>query len=402
MRPTFSFEHLIAPCEPSTFLSRYWETQPLHLPRHDAGYYSALFSSAELELVLQHAKPQALDVRVVKEQVELASAKYIHADGSLNMNQLYKAYGEGHTVVVNSLQRFVPKLARLSRQLQELMNFAVEFNVYLTPAHAHGLHPHYDTHDVFVLQIEGEKTWDLYGSAQACPLLGSFQPVIPVSDLPALQETLVLQAGDVLYLPRGHIHDAHTTDAHSMHITIGVYPTQWLDVLTTALTQLSLQDVRFRQAVPVGYLNHDGIRRDMAERLQTLVAAFATQVSSEAVYEALTDQLIRKSTPLADDQFTSIHEASQHLKLHTSVVKRPHMRCRVTVSNTHARIHFPGNTILASLEYHEALVFVAHATTAFEVDALSKHLDGGRKLMLVQRLIRGGLLQLAPIPHATP
>ena len=64
-------------------------------------------------------------------------------------------------------------------------------------------------------------------------------------------------------------------------------------------------------------LNHDGIRRDMAERLHTLVAAFAAQVSSEAVYEALTDQLIRKSTPLADDQFTSIHEASQYLTLHT-------------------------------------------------------------------------------------
>lgn len=390
----FSFDRIIAPCDPATFLSIYWETQPLHLVRMDPWYYSALFSSAELESVLQYARPQPPDLRVVLDQVELSAAKYVNADGSLNMNQLYKAYGEGNTLVVNSLQRFVPKLALLCRQLQELMNFSVEFNVYLTPANAHGLHPHYDTHDVFVLQIEGKKSWSLYGSAQQCPLLGTFQPVIPVSVLPPLERVVELTAGDLLYLPRGHIHDASTSDAHSMHITIGVYPTQWVDVLSSALTNLALKDVRFRKALPVGYLNDGSSRHYVDQQLKALIKVFAENASAELVHEVLADQLIRKSSPLADGHFANMDAAAKTLGLKSRLVKRANMRCRVTAVDNDVRIQFPGNTIKAGAEYKEALLFVARAKQAFEVDALPNSLDPGRKINLAQRLIRGGLLHM--------
>jgi ribosomal protein L16 Arg81 hydroxylase len=390
----FSFDRIIAPCDPATFLSQYWEAKPLHLARKDAEYYSALFSSVELEAVLQYVRPQPPDLRVVLEQVELPASKYVNADGSLNMNQLYKAYGEGHTMVVNSLQRFVPKLALLCRQLQELTNFPVEFNVYLTPASAHGLHPHYDTHDVFVLQIEGKKTWSLYGSAQECPLLGTFQPVIPVAILPTLERVVELEAGDLLYLPRGHIHDAETSNEHSMHITIGIYPTQWVDLLSTALTNLSLKDVRFRKAVPFGYLNDDSARPQMDLQLQQLIEAFADSSAVELLYESQTDQLIRKALPLADGHFASIDAASKTLNLKSRMLKRPNMRCRVTEEGNEVRIHFPGNTIKAGVDYRDAFLFVATSDAAFEVNALPDSLDPGRKIILVQRLIRGGLLQL--------
>lgn len=390
----FSFDRIIAPCDPATFLGQYWETRPLHLARKDALYYSTLFSSTELESLLQYVRPQPPDLRVVLEQVELPASKYANADGSLNMNQLYKAYGEGHTLVINSLQRFVPKLALLWRQLQELTNFAVEFNVYLTPANAHGLHPHYDTHDVFVLQIEGKKTWSLYGSAEECPLLGTFQPVIPVSVLPPLEQTVELQAGDLLYLPRGHIHDAATTDEHSMHITIGIYPTQWLDLLTTALTNLSLKDVRFRKAVPFGYLNDGSARRPMDQQLQQLIQTFANSDATELLYESQTDQLIRSAMPLADGHLASMNAASKTLNLKSRLVKRANMRCRVTAAGDEIRIHFPGNTIKAGVEYRDALLFVAGSNEPFEVNALPDNLDPGRKFILAQRLIRGGLLQM--------
>lgn len=391
----FSFDRIIAPCDPATFLGNYWEVQPLHLARRDVGYYSALFSSDELESVLQYARPKPPDLRVVREQVELPASLYANADGSLNMNQLYKAYGEGHTLVVNSLQRFVPKLASLCQQLQELTNFSVEFNVYLTPANAHGLHPHYDTHDVFVLQIEGKKTWSLYGSAQECPLLGTFQPVIPVSVLPPLERTVELEAGDLLYLPRGHIHDAAATDAHSMHITIGIYPTQWVDLLTTALTNLSLKDVRFRKALPIGYLNDGSARRQMDQQLQQLLQAFANSAATELLYESQTDQLIRNALPVADGHLASMNAANKFLTLQSRLVKRANMRCRVTAIDNEIRIQFPGNTIKAGVDYRDALLFVAGSSEPFEVNALPDSLDPGRKIILAQRLIRGGLLRMA-------
>jgi hypothetical protein len=70
------------------------------------------------------------------------------------------------------------------------------------------------------------------------------------------------------------------------------------------------------------------------------------------------------------------------------------MRCRVTSLGKDVRIQFPGNTIKAGVEYTEAFLFVAGAEEDFEVSSLPDSLDPGRKVIVAQRLIRGGLLQL--------
>lgn len=391
----FSFDRLMHPFDPGRFLAEHWENEPLLIARDDSRYYASLFSAAELESILQYARPGPHDVRVVRDQVELAPDRYRHLDGGINMNQLYKAYGEGNTVVINGLQRFAPRLARLGLELQDLLNFAVEFNAYLTPSRSQGLHPHFDTHDVFVLQIEGTKTWHLYGAAEHCPLLATFQPVIPVATLPEPSRVVELSAGDLLYVPRGHVHDALTTSKHSLHITIGIYPTQWLDLLVTALTNLSLTDLRFRRALPVGYLNHPSRRDEVATGMHELIKVFADKASSDLVFDVLTDQLIRKTTPVADEQFASVETAVAAISAGTRLVKRDHMRCRVYASGETASIHFPGNTIKASHEYREALLWVAATTSVFTVGELPDSLDPGRKIMLAQRLVRGGLLRLA-------
>lgn len=391
----FSFDRLMHPFDPGRFLAEHWECEPLLIARGDREHYASLFSAAELESILQYARPGPHDVRVVRDQVELAPDRYRHLDGGINMNQLYKAYGEGNTVVINGLQRFAPRLARLGLELQDLLNFTVEFNAYLTPSRSQGLHPHFDTHDVFVLQVEGTKTWHLYGPAERCPLLATFQPVIPVATLPAPARVVELSAGDLLYVPRGHVHDALTTGEHSLHITIGIYPTQWLDLLVTALTNLSLTDLRFRRALPVGYLNHPSRRAEVDAHMHELIKVFADKASSALVFDVLTDQLIRKTTPVADAQFASIESVVAAISAGTRLVKRDHMRCRVYQSGETASIHFPGNTIKASREYRDALLWVAGAVGVFEVRELPDSLDPGRKIMLAQRLVRGGLLRVA-------
>lgn len=391
----FSFDRLMHPFDPGRFLAEHWENEPLLIARQDSHYYASLFSASALESILQYARPGPQDVRVVRDQIELAPDRYRHLDGRINMNQLYKAYGEGNTLVINGLQRFAPRLARLGLELQALLNFAVEFNAYLTPSRSQGLHPHFDTHDVFVLQVEGSKTWHLYGAAERCPLLASFQPVIPVANLPAPAQVVELSAGDLLYVPRGHVHDALTSGEHSLHITIGIYPTQWLDLLVTALTNLSLTDLRFRRALPVGYLNHPSRRAEVDAGMHALIKVFADQASSALACDVLADQLIRKTTPVADDQFASIESAMAALSASTRLIKRDHMRCRVYESGETVSIHFPGNTIKASREYRDALLWVAGAAGMFEVGELPDSLDPGRKIILAQRLVRGGLLRVA-------
>ena len=46
----------------------------------------------------------------------------------------------------------------------------VQANAYATPAGAQGFAVHHDTHDVFVLQVAGEKRWLVYEPALELPL----------------------------------------------------------------------------------------------------------------------------------------------------------------------------------------------------------------------------------------
>ena len=94
---------------------------------------------------------------------------------------------------------------------------------------------HYDTHDVFSLQVAGEKRWLVYEPAWELPLkhqrykaetMG--EPGEPVLDV-------TLQAGDTLYLPRGWLHEAKTSETDSLHLTVGVNVYTWMDAFRAAL-----------------------------------------------------------------------------------------------------------------------------------------------------------------------
>ena len=155
----FDFAKLVNPIELDTFFQEYWESKPLHLSM---------------------SYPE---IRVVANQQELLPAKYAKAENSLNLNQLYKAYYEDHTIVINGLNKFWHPLAVFCSDLQNFLHHTAVANMYLSPPNSKGLHPHYDTHDVFVLQVEGAKNWEVYAPIQATPLVNSFQPVIPEQQL---------------------------------------------------------------------------------------------------------------------------------------------------------------------------------------------------------------------------
>ena len=87
------------------------------------------------------------------------------------------------------------------------LGFRASVNLYHTPSDAQAFALHYDWNDVFVLQLEGSKTWRV------------FDPVIelPRSDETRLPELAVraedgrelrMEAGDLLYIPRGWPHMA--------------------------------------------------------------------------------------------------------------------------------------------------------------------------------------------------
>lgn len=105
----------------------------------------------------------------------------------------------------------------------------VQVNLYLTPPNAQAFEPHFDWMDGFILQIHGNKHWDVFDTAVMQPRPDMrFKP--STSDMQALGEPLAelhLTAGDVLYIPAGYVHAAQTKQVQgspgsSLHLTFGM------------------------------------------------------------------------------------------------------------------------------------------------------------------------------------
>ncbi|WP_405009233.1 JmjC domain-containing protein [Kitasatospora sp. NBC_01539] len=159
-----------------------------------------------------------------------------------------------HTLVLNGLHLSWPPLRDAVRRLAAELGHPVTANVYLTPPQSTGYGPHWDTHHVFLAQAEGAKTWRLHPPIVTDPLSRHRWTAVgftteQLDRVHDRAESVVLRAGQVLFIPRGWVHFGHTTAEHSLHVTFGVQllTRHWL--LQQLLDQ-AVEDPAVRAALP--------------------------------------------------------------------------------------------------------------------------------------------------------
>jgi hypothetical protein len=130
----------------------------------------------------------------------------------------------------------------------------VHGSCFITPPSAQGFTSHYDTYSFFALQLFGTKKWNLYGRTMLPPIREDRDVDEPGPSGPPTQQ-LMLKAGDFLYVPRGLYHDAETSQDPSIHLTLGFFAPNWIDVIRSALAELHSDEALRRAAF--GKNDHD-------------------------------------------------------------------------------------------------------------------------------------------------
>jgi ribosomal protein L16 Arg81 hydroxylase len=390
-----NFSDLIQPISIEDFEANYWEKQFLHIARDSSDFFSSLFSIEDLDKVLEYNRPQGSSLKVVKSNQPMNPSVYENQDGSLNLNQLYVAYADGYSILVNGIQRYWNPVKILLENIRKQISHNVSANLYLTPENEKAFSPHYDSHDVFAIQISGKKHWILYDDTRfKTPLLNSYQPTFQREQLTNATE-ITMCAGDVLYMPRGVPHEAYTTDKSSVHITIGIQSIQWIDFITKSLLSLSQKHIELRKALPVGFLNFDhntllstDVELDFANILQQV---FRKENIASSL-NILEEEFRMKEQPKADGHFSSVDKLN-HIHLGSQISKREGLTSKVTNNASGARILFQGNTIKGPSKIVDTLEFISNQENVFLVEDIP-FLNDDNKLKLAKRLIRGGLLKV--------
>ncbi|MDQ3824139.1 MAG: cupin domain-containing protein, partial [Actinomycetota bacterium] len=245
----------VGPHPADEFLDRYWETAPLLVQRREPRRFEDLLSEADVERIVCSGGLRYPAFRLVRAGERLETRDYTvdvpwRPTGftrTADVDRVLAEFEAGATIVLQGLHLHWPPLATFCRDLEAVLGHPVQANAYYTPRGSQGLAVHHDTHDVFVLQTAGEKRWLVYEPVLELPLRDQrYSPDLGAPGEPVLDETL--SAGDTLYLPRGWLHEALTSETDSLHVTVGVNVVTALDAVRAALEECA-GDVEFRRSV---------------------------------------------------------------------------------------------------------------------------------------------------------
>ncbi len=226
-----------------TFQDQIWGRRPQIWRQR--GPFSDLLSVESVEHLLGTAMRRPA-FRLVRDGTTLPSSDVTRSirlggsvvDDAADLASVVALAAGGATIVLQGLHHLWPPLQRFADELGEATSHRVQANAYLSPPGATGLRHHADTHEVLVLQVEGEKVWRVDGLGE-----------------------LTLRAGDVLYLPAGTGHSAASQQQHSLHITIGLLARSYRQVLQ----RLVDDQEELRRPLPLGFARPGRIEELSAE-----------------------------------------------------------------------------------------------------------------------------------------
>jgi hypothetical protein len=272
-------------------------------------------------------------------------------------------------------------LAVFCRQLEEAIGLPVQANSYFTPRGSQGFGVHHDTHDVLVLQVAGEKRWLLYEPLLELPLKHQ-RYSRSLGDEGEASDEVVLRAGDTLYLPRGWLHQAETSDTDSLHLTIGINAYTWLDAAKAALAPLEHEpDLRH------------GVGADGDETADGVAERLRAQLAPEAVERRRRRRFLDTRRPIREDALSQLR-ALERLDIETPVERRTTVIADLEEDADGVGLVFEGKELRFPEHARGEVLACFEAEGPFRPSELPGSLDEAGRLVLVRRLVREGFLRV--------
>ncbi len=214
-----SLGYLLTPYSVEKFLTEDWTRKAVWIPAETPTKLQHLFSWKHLNYLLNFHQIKYPDLRFSLDGKTLPEAQ---------PERWCDLLQQGATMIVNGVHQRVPELAAFAAEINREIGYRTQINLYCSPTELKGFDCHFDTHEVLILQIEGQKEWFVFPETIAYPTSQDrSSDRVPPDTPPYLQCTL--DPGDVLYIPRGHWHYAiacgnsdREAYSPSLHLTLGI------------------------------------------------------------------------------------------------------------------------------------------------------------------------------------
>ena len=393
----YDFNDLISPLSKEEFLQEYWEKKPLVLTSRGVKGYKPILSLEEIESLISNYAPSPEKIpwiRFVKNKNELSIEDYLikldwgyHPASIVDAEKVLNGYSNGNTIILNFLDRRWEPIRRLSEMLTDVLGYPAGANAYLTPPRAQGFPAHYDMQDVFILQLEGKKLWKLYENYFPFPIKGLTETK-PVEPGPLLCE-VNLCPGDLLYIPRGWVHEALTGETYSLHLTAGIYPLTWGNLFSELLNEMP----EFRRSIPKKVLHSKGEEIPWLDYLKELQRGCEETANWEKALDRIKQKMFAKRVKpfhfglAAEINLEKMNEETLFKKKEgvAPVIQTEELETTIAI----------GEKVISGPAYMEPVLEAMMAKSSFSAKTLPDALSLSGKMNLIRLLVRARFLEVA-------
>lgn len=215
------------------FLRRHWQKKPLFIP--------AAFPQPESLLSPDECAGLALEDEVESRLVfeKRGRRRWVLERGPFDETTLRKLPRAGWSLLVQGLERLLPEFASVLPMFSFIPAWRLDDLMVSLAPDGGSVGPHLDRYDVFLIQLRGERRWEISDR----PLADDFMPDVDLRILRDFKPTTthIARPGDILYLPPrfGHHGVAQGT---AMTLSVGFRAPRVQDILASLAHTLEDED----------------------------------------------------------------------------------------------------------------------------------------------------------------
>lgn len=282
----FGIDYLISPVDFEHFREHHYGKKALLIPGAK-DKFADFFGWDEINHLSRYSPLQGKSTKLVLDK------QHLSLDRIEDFNHWVR---KGATFAINHLQTKDPVVDKFSRILGAQLNTPVNINCYVSSPNKQGFDNHFDRHDVFIMHLEGEKQWKVFGQSEqhSYPLeCMQGEKGDPPDTEPYIECTMT--PGDVLYIPRGHWHYA-LSDTPCMHLTVGPQAKSPALFLQWLVDKLMRGNEYFRKDFPIADAGEFAGRRtdnELTEYFSNFQDTFAEMIKSDELYNQFEEYIMR-------------------------------------------------------------------------------------------------------------
>lgn len=250
----------------AVFLRDYWQKKPLLI--RGAGHFVDPISPDELAGL---ACEDCVESRLVQSDVTRAHWRLRHGPFT---EQDFDGLPETHwSLLVQAVDQWHDGVRQMLQEFDFIPRWRIDDIMISFASDGGGVGPHFDYYDVFLIQGQGRKRWQLGGRVD------SHSPLLPDTDLRLLrdfqaEEDWIVEPGDILYLPPNLAHYG-VAIGDSVTYSIGFRTPSVAEILedfTSTLVQDLPADVRYVDTAPHAPEHPGVLQADAITQIQALLS----------------------------------------------------------------------------------------------------------------------------------